>query len=58
MCLDTGLGHPYLVETQLTLLWSINERLAGKQGLTLPPLNSNYIDDIEAVVTMRAERQA
>jgi len=31
------------------LLWSINERLGGAAGLTIPRLTSEWVDDLIAV---------
>jgi hypothetical protein len=38
--------HPELLERTDNLLWSINERLAGHPGLSLPQLGSGWLDDI------------
>lgn len=37
---------PELVFHQHALLWSINERLAGKPGLEIPPLGENWAHDL------------
>lgn len=38
--------HPYIDQTMLLLLWSINDRLKGREGLELDPPSLFWIDDL------------
>lgn len=47
------MGHPAALEMQLGLLWSINERLAGRPGANFPRLDPEIITDVlEAAPTL------
>jgi len=37
------------------LLWSINERLGGAAGITIPRLTSEWVDDLIAVGMAQTE---
>lgn len=47
-------SHPEVVATQADLLWSINERLAGREGMDVPRLGRAWLDDVIAM----AERES
>lgn len=37
------------------LLWSINERMAGREGLDLDPLGTEWLDDLMDIAAVEAE---
>lgn len=39
-------GHPYVVNQTWLLLWSINERLAGRPGVDCPVPTEDWIEDL------------
>jgi len=45
------------VQQQTWLLWSINERLNGKQGVDLPEPNFNWLDDVIHLAIIEAEEE-
>jgi hypothetical protein len=50
-------SHPDVVGTQLMLLWSINERIKGNQGIDMPMPTNGYIDDIINIAGLRSKRE-
>lgn len=54
-CLDYGQQHPDVTGYQLWALWSLNERLAGREGVDLPHPSSSYLTDLLAAREMDLE---
>jgi hypothetical protein len=46
----SAINHPYVISYLHVALWSINERLGGREGLNLPEPSLEYIDDIVSIV--------
>ena len=42
-------SHPYFLTRIDLALWSINERLAGREGTDIDPPNQRWIDDIHSI---------
>jgi len=54
--LQAKLGHPEVIHYQCLALWSINERLSGRDGVDLPPFNTlEVIQDAVNVLIARSE---
>jgi hypothetical protein len=51
-------SHPEVVGLQLDLLWSINDVLRGGQGIDLPRLGLEWINDLYGIAGIEAERAA
>lgn len=47
--------HPELTARWDALLCSINDRLAGGEGMSVPPLTLDYLDDVLDVCADEAE---
>lgn len=49
--------HPEVVTTTLELLWSINERLAGREGIDVPPPSLAFLQDVSDVARIQCEER-
>lgn len=49
--------HPAFLVRADALLWSINERLAGRYGADLPPLGPEWLDDLLVIAQATAEQE-
>lgn len=47
--------HPCVVDYLCRALASINDRLAGGEGLALPPWRNSYLTDYHDLLTLDAE---
>lgn len=45
-CIRWGHWHPELIWRQDQLLWSINEKLGGRAGVTLEPLSWKWLEEL------------
>jgi hypothetical protein len=50
--------HPYVIQYQQWALWSINERLAGREGQDLPRPETRYLGDLVTIQRAETAEQA
>ncbi len=56
-CLRARVGHPAVVTWFANALYSINERLAGREGVDLKPLGSDFAEDALDILMKRSENK-
>lgn len=52
---EGAISHPDMLAAIVLPLWSINERLANREGLDLPMPTNRYIDDIVHILRDKAD---
>lgn len=45
--------HPQPLDDMVRLLWSINERMAGREGLDVPEPTDDYVQEVVEMVKLR-----
>lgn len=55
--LYAGAGHPNVVAWFATALWSINERLAQRDGADLDQLGGEWVNDVLSALSRRVHVQ-
>lgn len=57
VCAEMIHAHPEPILQAVSLLWSINEKLSGRDGLEIEKPNQDWVVDIFKVVRAKAKRE-